>query len=47
MKMLLGMLENQRWEKDINLNSKSIGIELVNKGFESFPKKQIVALIKF
>ena len=35
-----------KWGKDINLNSKSIGIELVNKGFESFPKKQIVALIK-
>ena len=35
-----------KWGKDINLNSKSIGIELVNKGFESFPDKQIVALIK-
>ena len=35
-----------KWGKDINLNSKSIGIELVNKGFEIFPKKQIVALIK-
>ena len=35
-----------KWGKDINLNSKSIGIELVNKGFESFPNKQIVALIK-
>ena len=35
-----------KWGKDINLNSKSIGIELVNKGFESFPKKQIIALIK-
>ena len=35
-----------KWGKDINLNSKSIGIELVNKGFESFPNKQVVALIK-
>ena len=35
-----------KWGKDVNLNSKSIGIELVNKGFENFPKKQIVSLIK-
>ena len=35
-----------KWGKDINLNSKSIGIELVNKGFENFPSKQILALIK-
>ena len=35
-----------KWGKDINLNPKSIGIELVNKGFENFPSKQIVALLK-
>ena len=35
-----------KWGKDINLNSKSIGIELVNKGFENFPNKQIDSLIK-
>ena len=35
-----------KWGKDINLNSKSIGIELVNKGFQNFPNKQIFALIK-
>ena len=35
-----------KWGKDINLNSKSIGIELVNKGYQNFPSKQIVALIK-
>jgi len=34
-----------KWEKDINLNSKSIGIELVNNGFEKFPLKQIKSLI--
>ena len=33
-----------RWNKDINLNSKSIGIELVNNGHEKFPKKQIEKL---
>ena len=31
---------------DINLNSKSIGIELVNTGKESFPNDQIKALVK-
>ncbi len=35
-----------RWEKDVNLNSKSIGIELVNKGNEPFPNKQINVLLK-
>ena len=35
-----------RWENDVNLNSKSIGIELVNKGDENYPKKQIESLIK-
>ncbi len=35
-----------KWEKDINLNSKSIGIELVNRGDEIFPKDQIEALLK-
>jgi len=35
-----------KWEKDINLNSKSIGIELVNNGEEIFPKNQIRALLK-
>ena len=35
-----------RWEKDINLNSKSFGIELVNNGKEIFPKNQIKSLCK-
>ena len=35
-----------RWETDVNLNSKSIGIELVNKGNEMYPELQIKALIK-
>ena len=35
-----------KWGKDINLNSKSNGIELVNNGFEKFPKNQIKSLIK-
>ncbi len=35
-----------RWEKDKNLNSKSIGIELVNRGNETFPKDQIAALLR-
>tara|TARA_B100000941_G_scaffold273000_1_gene232957 strand:- start:177 stop:695 length:519 start_codon:yes stop_codon:yes gene_type:complete len=35
-----------RWEKDVNLNSKSIGIELVNNGKEIFPKNQIRSLLK-
>ena len=35
-----------KWGKDINLNSKSIGIELLNKGFQNFPNQQIFALIK-
>ena len=34
-----------KWKNDVNLNSKSIGIELVNKGFENFPDKQILSLI--
>lgn len=33
-----------RWGGDINLNSKSIGIELVNNGDETFPKIQIKSL---
>jgi N-acetylmuramoyl-L-alanine amidase len=33
-----------RWEKDINLNSKSIGIEIVNNGNEIFPNNQIKKL---
>ena len=37
-KILLGMPVNLKWGKDINLNSKSIGIELVNNGFENFLK---------
>ena len=35
-----------KWEKDINLNSKSIGIELVNKGNEIFPNQQIASLLR-
>jgi len=35
-----------KWEKDINLNSKSIGVELVNSGNETFPKNQIEALLR-
>ena len=35
-----------RWGKDVNLNLKSIGIELVNRGNEFFPNKQINALLK-
>ena len=39
-----------KWGKLDNLNKKSIGIELVNKGhkfgYQKFPKKQINALIK-
>mgnify|MGYP006148944509 FL=1 len=38
-----------RWKNIINLNSQSIGVELVNKGhrfgYENFPKKQITKLI--
>ena len=34
-----------KWKNDVNLNSKSIGIELVNKGFENFPSKQILSLV--
>jgi N-acetyl-anhydromuramyl-L-alanine amidase AmpD len=30
-----------KWGNDINLNSKSIGIELVNKGNEKYPDIQI------
>ena len=33
-----------RWEKDVNLNSKSIGIEIVNNGNEIFPNNQIKKL---
>ena len=35
-----------RWLSDLNLNLKSIGIELVNNGNEPFAKKQINSLIK-
>ena len=35
-----------KWGKDINLNSISLGIELVNNGKEKFPKKQINSLMK-
>ncbi len=38
-----------RWKNYVNLNQNSIGVELVNKGhkngYQSFPKKQIIALI--
>ena len=33
-----------KWNNDVNLNSKSIGIELVNTGKEAFPADQIKAL---
>ena len=33
-----------RWKKDVNLNSKSIGIEIVNNGNEIFPHNQIKKL---
>ena len=39
-----------KWENDINLNSKSLGIELVNNGYEEYPYKQIknlISLIKY
>ena len=39
-----------KWGKDNNLNSNSIGIELVNNGKEKYPKKQInklVLLVKY
>ena len=39
-----------KWKTFTNLNENSIGIELVNKGhdygYEKFPKKQILKLIK-
>ena len=35
-----------RWGKDLNLNDRSIGIELDNNGFEDFPIKQLKSLIK-
>ena len=39
-----------KWKKFINLNNKSIGIELVNKGhkfgYQNFSKKQIKSLLK-
>ena len=35
-----------KWLSDLNLNLKSIGIELVNNGNEPFAKKQINSLIK-
>jgi len=35
-----------RWNNDVNLNSKSIGIELVNRGQEAFPVAQIKTLLK-
>ena len=34
-----------KWGKDVNLNKNSIGIELVNKGFENYPKAQIKSLV--
>jgi N-acetylmuramoyl-L-alanine amidase len=34
-----------KWGKDINLNSNSIGIEIVNNGEEKYPKKQIIKLV--
>ena len=34
-----------KWGRDINLNSSSIGIEMVNKGFESYPRAQVKSLI--
>ena len=34
-----------KWGKDVNLNKNSIGIELVNKGYENYPKAQIKSLI--
>ena len=39
-----------RWGKDVNLNSKSIGIEIVNNGNEIFPNnqmKKLADLLKF
>ncbi len=36
---------NSSWRKDKNLNNSSIGIELVNNGFEKFPNKQISSLM--
>ncbi len=33
-----------RWGKDVNLNSKSIGIEIVNNGNEIFPNNQMKKL---
>ena len=35
-----------KWGKDVNLNDKSIGIELDNNGNEDYPIKQIKSLIK-
>jgi len=35
-----------RWGRDKNLNSKSIGIELVNNGNEIFAEQQIATLLK-
>ena len=35
-----------KWGKDVNLNNKSIGIELDNNGSENYPVKQIKSLIK-
>ena len=44
------MLGKSRWKNYKNLNSNSIGIELVNKGheygYQNFTNKQINALIK-
>lgn len=35
-----------KWNNEVNLNSKSIGIELVNTGKEAFPTDQIKALVR-
>jgi len=34
-----------RWNGDINLNLKSLGIELVNNGLEKYPQKQMNSLV--
>ena len=34
-----------RWKNFVNLNKNSLGIELVNNGFEKFPLKQMNSLV--